>query len=132
MESPSNQELLNASLRRSLAKSYFFPTFYDHFHSSSPEISALFDKTNMDSLNKMMENSLFHIIAASESNWDSEQELIDIAQSHKAMNIKPEFYKYWELSLLATVAECDEEFNEETRTAWKEILSRGIQFMSEY
>ena len=132
MTQANNQDLLNDSLRRCLNNNQFFPTFYDHFHHSSPEIAALFDKSNLVKLNKMMENSLFQIISASESNWESEQELLEIAKSHKNMNIKQEFYKFWELSLLATVAECDPEYNSEIKAAWKEILSRGVDFMINY
>ena len=132
MDHENNQDLLNLSLRRCLTNESFFSTFYDNFHQSSPEIAALFDKTNMVQLNKMMENSLFRIIAASESNWDSDQDLVELAQSHKLMNIKPSDYKLWERSLLATVAECDPEYDEITESAWKDILSRGIDFMSNY
>jgi len=124
-----NQDLLNSSLRKCLENDHFFATFYDYFHQSSPEIAALFDKTNIVQLNKMMENSLFRIIAVSESNWDSEQDLIRIAKAHKDFNIKPEYYKFWELSLLATVAEFDPDFNDQTRNAWKDSLSRGIELM---
>lgn len=132
MSQPSNQDLLNDSLRNCLKNEQFFTVFYEHFHDASPEISSLFDKTNMVQLNKMMENSLFRIIAASESNWDSDQDLVELASSHKAMNIKPEYYKYWELSLLASVAECDPNYNTATKNAWKDILSRGINFMANY
>lgn len=131
MNHETNQDLLNASLRRCLRDEHFFSTFYEHFHDSAPEIATLFNKTNMKQLNKMMESSLFRIIAASESNWESDQDLMEIAKSHKQMNIKPEFYKFWELSLLATVAECDSKYDKKTRDAWKDILSRGIQFMSQ-
>ena len=132
MNEPSSQDLLNASLRRCLDNSQFFPIFYEYFQQSSPEVADLFAKTDMNRLNNMMQSSLYRIIAASESNWESDQDLVEIAESHKNMNIKSEFYKYWELSLLATVAECDPEYNEQTRKAWKDILSRGISFMANY
>ncbi|MDH3325327.1 MAG: globin [Gammaproteobacteria bacterium] len=132
MNQLNNQDLLNSSLRRCLNDKYFFTAFYEHFHQSSPEIAALFDKTDMVRLNKMMEVSLFSIIAASESNGDNDQDLVDIAQAHKGRNIKPEFYKYWEISLLATVAECDPEFDDNTRKAWKHVLARGVEFMAQY
>ena len=132
MSQTNDQDLLNDSLRECLKNDQFFAIFYEHFHAASPEIAALFDKTNMVQLNKMMENSLFRIVAASESNWDSDQDLQELARSHKNMNIKPEHYKFWELSLLATVAECDPNYNPETKAAWKNILTRGIDFMSKH
>lgn len=124
--------LLNESLQRCLENEQFLSIFYGLFLESSEEIKTQFDNTDQSHQINMMRQSLNTIISVSESNWESDKFLTDMAKKHKEMNIKPEHYVLWESSLLAAVAECDNQYNDEIRDAWKFILNRGIDFMQSY
>ena len=127
-----SSELLNISLKRCSAHPRFTEIFYSHFLDASPEIKLLFKNTDLQHQMNMLEKSLRIIVSVSEQNWTSDQFLSKIAKHHKSMNIKPEHYKHWETSLLLAVAECDPEYDEQIKQAWKDILSRGINFMMQY
>lgn len=132
MNEDLNNKLLNESLQRCMENEKFLTIFYDRFLHSSPEIRAKFTDTNLTHQIDMMRNSLYGIISVSEANWQSDQMLTDIAQKHQNLDIKPEHYTLWETSLLSTVAQCDPEYNEEIREAWKHILRRGVEFMMSF
>lgn len=132
MKTPINVSVLNSSLQRCLNNDNFIRIFYELFLQTSDEIAELFKNTDLEHQMEMMQQSLDAIISVSEANWESDQFIANTAATHKARNIRPEFYKFWEISLLAAVAECDPDYNEETRKAWKHLLNRGINFMIEY
>ena len=124
--------LLNDSLQRCLENEQFLSIFYRLFLESSEEIKAQFDNTDQEHQINMMRQSLSTIISVSESNWESDKFLSDMAKKHKDMNIKPEHYLLWESSLLSAVSECDKKYNDDIHEAWKHILRRGIDFMQSY
>jgi hemoglobin-like flavoprotein len=121
--------LLNESLQRCLENDRFLSIFYALFLESSDEIRGKFDKINLEHQINMMSQSLDAIISVSEANWESDKFLTQVAKNHKQLDIKPEYYDYWEESLLKAVSICDFEYDENTEEAWKHILKRGIEFM---
>lgn len=124
-----SERLLNESLQRCLNNEQFLEIFYRLFIESSPEIKSLFRNTDFQKQFDMMGKSLMTMIAASESNWISDQQLSRLANIHRKLNIKPEHFEIWESSLLASIKQCDPAFNEEIKKAWKIIVQRGKNFM---
>lgn len=129
MDNSDKESILNASLQRCIHQPEFMSRFYRHFIESSPEIRDLFQQTDMKKQFEMMSKSLMTMIAASEANWLNDQELTTLAQKHKNLKIKPEHYELWENSLLESIKECDPEYSEVVRNAWKFIIKRGKDFM---
>ena len=42
------------------------------------------------------------------------------------MDIRPELYVLWQQALLQTIGEHDQQYCNETRNAWNEVLDKGI------
>lgn len=129
MTSMDSESLLNESLQRCLANDLFLETFYKSFIESSPEIKNFFKNTDFQKQFDMMGKSLMTMIAASEANWISDQQLTRLADIHRKLNIKPEHFELWETSLLTSIQLCDPEYNNEVKNAWKIIIQRGKDFM---
>jgi len=132
MNNTDYSAILNDSLQRCLANERFISIFYELFLDTSDEIREKFKNSDFERQINMMQKSLNTIISVSESNWESDKFLSEMAKKHKQLDIKPEHYELWENSLLATVAQCDQQYNEEICEAWKHILHRGIEFMQLY
>jgi len=129
MENLDVESILNASLQRCMQKNNFMEIFHEHFVNSSPEIKKLFQNTNLDNQFDMMSRSLMSMIAASEANWLNDQELVELSQKHKNMDINATHFALWEKSLLESIEKCDPEFDENVSSAWKGVIQRGKQFM---
>jgi len=124
-----NSKILQDSLSRCVEDKDFFRIFYVLFLETAQEIKEKFKDTDFERQSQMMEDSLNVILLMDEPGWESNQTLIDIAESHKKMSVKSEFYQYWQISLLAAVAECDPQYDETILRAWREKLEKGIEFM---
>ncbi len=121
--------IFNNSLSRCVADPDFLNVFYDHFLQSSNDIRQKFKDTDFKHQKQMMEQSLFAIVAASESNSSSDNFMTKIAQRHNQLKIKAEHYKIWLECLLMAVRQCDAYFDITVENAWKQILGRGIDRM---
>jgi len=132
MNTENASEILNQSLTRCTANPQFLRIFYEHLLDTSPAIKALFDESNMESHMEVVKISLMTMVSSADSDESIEEYLKDIAQKHVDMDIKPEFFKFWEISLMATIAECDPDYNEQIRRAWKTIISKGINYLLNY
>jgi hemoglobin-like flavoprotein len=57
-----------------------------------------------------------------------------IARRHDRhhLNIEPELYGLWLEALIATVRECDTEFDLSIEKAWRSVLGYGIEYMTSH
>ncbi len=106
----------------------FLDKFYEIFLSSSDEVSAMFEDTDMGTQKAMLMTSLVYM---SHANNDSPGLLLNIAEKHNKnnLNIKPHLYKLWLDSLIAAANSIDPLFDENTEKLWRETLQPGIDFM---
>ena len=110
--------------------SIFFRKFYDNFLASSDQVTEMFASTDMDQQVKMLQRSMFHMI----SFYVSKQEdnyLEGVAESHSAKqhNVSPGLYDLWLESLVQTVIEVDEEYDDSVGLAWRLAMAPGIVYM---
>jgi hemoglobin-like flavoprotein len=108
----------------------FFKKFYANFLSSSDLVTEMFVTTDMEQQVKMLQRSMFHMI----SFYVSKQEdnyLEGVAESHSTRqhNVSPELYDLWLESLVQTVIEVDEEYNDTVGLAWRLAMAPGIVYM---
>lgn len=121
--------LFNDSFSRCLADVDFMNKFYGAFMASSPEIRDKFKNTDFTRQQKMLERSLYAIVASSEENYASDEYLVGLVARHRAMNIKPEYYDIWLSCLVDAASRSDPEFDENIRRAWQAVLQRGVDLM---
>ena len=125
----NSEKTLNDSLQRCLNNNDFIAIFYQHFVDSDPEIRELFKNSDMARQQEMMGKSLMSMIAASEENWHSDQQLVNLSRQHQQLSIQPRHFELWEQSLLKTIAQCDPDFDEKIASCWQKIIKRGKEFM---
>ena len=108
----------------------FFNLFYEIFVSSSPEVAAYFQNTEMNQQITVMEKSFYKLFAFYAS-AKSDDYLIKIAQSHNKqhLNVKPYMYDIWLDSIIEAVKQTDSKCDFQVELAWRLILSPGITYM---
>lgn len=130
-----NETILNTfdeSLKRCNAVPDFLDRFYEKFLASSPKVKEKFAKTNFTRQKRALRASLhLLLIAAEDERRGPERYLRDIAAGHSRahLDITAELYDLWLDSLLATVRECDPEFDSEVENAWERVMMVGIHYM---
>ena len=132
---PVNQEtrrIFEQSLRRCTANNGFLDLFYDTFLVSSPKVREKFADTDFDRQKKMLERSLQLILWASEDPESGPKRYLEhMAERHSSrdLDVGSDLYDLWLDSLLATVRECDPEFDEHVEVAWERVMELGIDYM---
>ncbi|MGC8119642.1 globin domain-containing protein [Marinobacter sp. VGCF2001] len=122
-------DLVFQSYGRCCRKDDFFVDFYDFFMSSSEAIKNRFLNTDMTAQRHLLRNGVMQIILAARGM--SDRKLRDLGESHSRhkLDIKPEWYDFWEEALLKTVRLHDPDFTPELRQAWREVLKPGIDLI---
>ena len=83
----------------------------------------------MENQKMMLHASLYMIMLGSNSNEAAAIYLDKVAKRHCDLNIPLELYDLWLEKLIETVSEVDEIYNEEIESAWREVLTFGINYM---
>ena len=128
------EEIFDASYERVLRVEHggynFFEAFYRNFIAASPQVRDKFKNTDMDHQQKMLKKSFYSLVVFYASN-NVDDYLVNVAERHNKDNldIRPEFYDLWMESLIATVAQYDEDFGDRIELAWRLVLSTGITYM---
>jgi len=120
-------EEVHSSLKRCNSDSRFMEIFYEHFLGASPEIPALFEGTDMTRQRRAVEASLYLSILAADQVPYAIHTLERLGEQHRALGIRPALYGLWLESLIATVAACDEAFDEHVEAAWRAVLQESLQ-----
>jgi hemoglobin-like flavoprotein len=125
-------DVFEASLRRCEARPGFLDLFYEKFLASSPAVREKFVGTNFVRQKRALRASFHHLVLAAEDETRGpDRYLADIAAQHGSdrLNIGADLYDFWLDSLLATVRECDPEFDREVEAAWEAVMMVGIQYL---
>jgi hemoglobin-like flavoprotein len=128
----STLDLFDASLRRCNARPGFLDLFYENFLASSPKVEEKFANTDFVRQKRALRASLhLMLLAAGDGDKGPERYLKDLAARHSRsqLNIGAELYDLWLDSLLATVKECDPQFDPRVEAAWENVMTVGIGYM---
>lgn len=129
---PRILETFESSLGRCTASTQFLDRFYERFLASSPKVAEKFAKTDFVRQKRALRAS-FHmmLLAASDGEEGAERHLRGLAVSHSRakLDIGAEFYDYWLDSLLATVPEFDEQWDDKVQDAWEQVMGVGIRYL---
>jgi hemoglobin-like flavoprotein len=108
----------------------FFDSFYATFKASSPEVAAVFQKTDMQKQKTLLRKSLLYSInfITNANNFDSMRK-IAISHNKQHYNIKPELYDLWLDCMVLTVQKFDPVFDDDVELAWRLAFAPGITYM---
>ena len=128
MSQTNTSTQFNDSFERCINDPLFLDEFYEIFLSSSDEVSAMFEDTDMGTQKAMLMTSLVYM---SRAHNDSPGLLSSIAEKHNKnhLNIKPYLYMLWLDSLIAAARSIDPLFDKKTEGLWRETLQPGIDYM---
>ena len=119
------------SIERCQTNPHFLSLFYNKFITSNPVVREKFSNTNMENQKMMLHASLHMLMLSCLRNDAANVYLESVAKRHSKSesDIKPELYDLWMEKLVETVKEIDKEYNKEIETAWRMILTHGIDYM---
>ncbi|MDP3920583.1 MAG: globin [Candidatus Omnitrophota bacterium] len=128
------ERVFNDSYERVLSASKggpdFFDSFYERFIGSSEEIRAKFKNTDMIKQKQVLRDSLFHMLHYAIDGFATEYlEHLAVMHAKTEKDIPPAMYRIWLESLVATVKKWDPKFDNKVESAWRDVMSPGIEFM---
>jgi hemoglobin-like flavoprotein len=119
------------SLERCQADPHFLSLFYQKFVISNSEVREKFSNTDMEQQKMMLHASFHMIMLATQGNEAASVYLDRVSKQHSKseLNIRPELYDLWLETLIETVGVIDPVFCYQVETAWREVLTFGIEYM---
>ncbi len=118
-------------LSREVEEQAFFEAFYERFIASSPAVAAKFRHTDMARQRAMLKKSFYHLLAfyaSSHADYYLQQVAISHDRAHR--DIPPALYDLWLETLIDTVRDFDEQFDDDVELAWRLVMTPGIVFMT--
>ncbi|GAC1034640.1 globin [Pseudomonas sp. No.21] len=120
------------SYGRCCANPDFFDAFYRRFLDSSPQIRAKFTETDMPAQKALLRQGILNLVMFARGMPDTKLRALGATHSREGFDIRPEMYDLWVESLLLTIAEHDKEHSNEVRSAWREVLNKGIEVIKSF
>ncbi|BBP81272.1 hemoglobin-like flavoprotein [Pseudomonas alcaligenes] len=120
------------SYGRCCANPDFFDAFYRRFLDSSPQIRAKFTETDMPAQKALLRQGILNLVMFARGMPDTKLRALGATHSREGFDIRPEMYDLWVESLLLTIAEHDKEHSTEVRSAWREVLNKGIEVIKSF
>lgn len=120
------------SLKRCNGNPVFLDRFYEKFLASSPLVREKFAHTDFVRQKEALRASLrAMMLAAADEEAGPERYLKELASLHSRsrLDVGAGLYDLWLDSLLATVRECDPEFDEQIEAAWEDVMAVGIGYI---
>ncbi|HHJ4328484.1 TPA: globin [Klebsiella pneumoniae] len=124
--------LVMQSYGRCCASPDFFDDFYRNFLASSPQVRDKFTNTNMTAQKSLLRQGILNLVMYARGMPDTKLRALGESHSRGRMDIRPELYDLWLESLLLTIAAHDKDFNEQARSAWREVMQKGINVIKSY
>lgn len=128
------RELFDASYKRIFdspdKKDLFFRRFYEVFLFGSEEVQEKFKNTDMKTQVNVLKRS-FGWMCMFCSTLRGNDFMKETANAHSKafLDISPRLYDLWLDAIIQTLSEQDDQFNSNTRIAWRVTLAPGIEFM---
>jgi len=131
---PDALGLAHASYDRCCSVSDFFPSFYRDFFKRRPDVEAMFAATDFEKQHRLLRHAIGLLLAFPTKPEDGPMLLRRVAERHGRddLNIDPALYPDWVESLIANVADHDEEFTPAVEAAWRAAIAPGIAFMLDH
>jgi hemoglobin-like flavoprotein len=117
------------TFERCVENDRFTRVFYDVFLASSDEVRALFETTDFATQRRALKASLYTMVAASARRQADLSSLSELADRHRALQVKPQYYELWMESLVEAARQCTEGFDAEAARVWREAFRAGISYM---
>lgn len=107
----------------------FFDTFYATLAIALPPVTELFHGVDMHQQNALIRDGITRLLDYAEGIPGAETELERIHRSHgpEGLDIDPAWYATWMDTLLATVAEFDDQHTPDLIAAWREVVRPGLR-----
>lgn len=111
----------------------FFTFFYKTFPNSDPVLKKKFENTDLESLARMVHNSI-HLMVRFSEDYTSNSEIGKVALIHRKerLDIHPRLYPIWLNSILMAVSLFDPKYSDEVALAWKLAMAPGITFLTHF
>ncbi len=124
-------DLVNGSFGRCANSNGFFDSFYSILKGSHPDIANMFAETDFTKQNELLRIALELMLMFDHGSDAAKQVMERIRESHSRhqLNVPPQLYDYWLDSLMKACAKHDTEFTPEHETAWRDVLSKGINYI---
>ena len=125
----SRIEAVHQSLKRCDQNPDFLKIFYEKFFATSPEVREKFVGTDMQRQTRMVTASLYLSLLAADDVPYALDAIHKMGKRHHGLGVEPQHFDLWLESLMATIAECDDEFDEAVDAAWRDVLNDSIERM---
>lgn len=121
------------SYGRAIAKRSFLMRFYELFINSDPVVARKLALTDMEKQQELLSQALNMVILFPQENKIAKNAIKRIRESHQrnALDIKPEYYRFWIESLITALAENDPEFNDDLEQAWRSVVQVAVDYIIE-
>lgn len=121
------------SYGRAIAKRGFLDRFYEIFLASDSSIARKFKNTDLEKQKELLGMSVNMVILFPQENKIAKNAVSRIRESHsqKRLNIEPNMYDLWRVSLVQAVSECDPEFDDQHEKSWEAVLQIAIDYIIE-
>ncbi|NNG16696.1 MAG: globin [Gemmatimonadales bacterium] len=124
--------LAKASYDRCCAVPDFFPSFYQHFFTTRPDVRPLFAKTDFRRQHNLLRHALsLLLIYPNKPEAEGRSLLRRVAERHSRADlaIDPSLYEPFIDALMLTVKQHDPEFSPEIEAAWRATVQQGVEYM---
>jgi hemoglobin-like flavoprotein len=122
-------DLVAASYQRARATGELFDTFYRLLLGKSPEIPAMFARTDFPHQKLMLRESLLEMLTFARTGAGRE-EIERLANRHKSLNVQPRHYELWLDALCEALAQHDSKFTPQLAQLWRDAMRPGIDVMN--
>lgn len=117
------------SLDRVLRKPAFFDRFYELLMTSSPEIAAKFDGIDLAHVKRLVRDSFYVTMMASDGNARAFERLRALAEQHARRAIPKSMHDVWLDALLQAVRELDPRSGPKVEQSWRDVTEIGLRIM---
>ncbi len=124
------QKLLDCFYRCCRANKQFSEKFYETMFQMEPQIKVMFSGVNMNEQGRLLMIGIEYLLRSfSDDNTVSLIQLKRLGKKHdqRNLNVHPKYYKFWKESLIKTIEESDERWNEEIHDLWVRALDISIE-----
>lgn len=118
-----------ASYHRARETGQLFDTFYRLFLSKSPEIPAMFARTDFPHQKLMLRQSILEMLAFAQTGT-GRTEIERLRDRHRELNVTPAQYELWLDALCEALAKHDPKYNPALEMMWRDAMRKGIDLMS--
>jgi len=122
--------LVEKSLSRCLSKEGFVSQFYFELCNIHPAAYCLLSGPQLDLYKNNLNLILKGILEFGQGHSSGEKNLSSLANLE--IGITKDTIPYWEQALLISVAANDEQLDQETSQAWRNLITRSLQFILEH